>query len=335
MGKDQQDGAANVQLPSGGLRIGVLSNLRAGQRDSRIESVLEFLSTHPDVYHLETPDDTSVVPALTEMAAAGVELLVLNGGDGTVQHAMTHLYGGVFPGWNPWVAPVAGGRTNTICLDFGGEHDPVRGLAGLIEANREGRLGERVCRRAVQRVELAEGTHFGMFLGFGMLHRAVSLVHEIFPEGKARGTFGATVVTATLVARYAFNPRSGGILAPDRLRVLLDGEEQEPREWRLAMSCTLSHLFVGIRPFWGTEPAPLRVTFIEANARHIARSAVGILRGRPGPKVLPENGYHGRNVHSYSVHLDSGVILDGELFPPIPDRVVHVSAVTDARLLRA
>jgi len=321
--------------PRGGLKIGVLSNLRAGQRDSKIESVLGYLKDHPDVFRLETPDDLSVVPALAEMEAAGVEVLVLNGGDGTVQHAMTHLYGEAFSHWQPWIAPIAGGRTNTIAKDFGGSHDPVRGLADLLAANRDGRLAERVCHRPVQRVELAEGVHCGMFLGFGMLHRAVSLVHEIFPEGKARGTFGAGVVLTTLVTKAAFRPDSGGILEQDRIRVTLDGNVMPCDTWRLAMTCTLQRLFLGIRPFWGSEPAPVRATFLEAKPKYMARSAINILRGRPGPKVLPENGYHSHNVHRLEVQLDGGVILDGELFPPVPGRTVRVTALEGLRQLRA
>lgn len=321
--------------PSGGLRVGVLSNMRAGQRDSRLESVLAFLKDHPEVVRLETPDDASVAAALTEMEAAGVELLVLNGGDGTVQHAMTHLYGEAFSHWRPWLAPIAGGRTNTIAIDFGGARDPVKGLAAILEANRSGGLAERVCNRPVQRVESLEGTHYGMFLGFGMLHRAVSLVHEMFPEGKSRGTFGAAVVTAGLVARSAFNPSAGGILEPDPIRITLDGRVMPCERWRLAMSCTLTHLYVGIRPFFGTEPAPLRVTLLEATTKYIARTAIGILYGRPNRLVLPENGYHSHNVHEYTAELDGGLILDGELFPPVPGRKVRVTAAEGLRLLRA
>jgi diacylglycerol kinase family enzyme len=316
------------------MRIGVLSNLRAGQRDSKVDKVLRFLERHPDVLHVETESDAAVPPALRDFARAGVEILVLNGGDGTIQHALTHLLGNPANTWRPWIAPIRGGRTNMTATDLGARRDPVRGLAELIAADRTGRLAERVQVRPVLRVEIAEGVHYGMFLGFGVLHRAVNLVHEVFPEGKARGVFGAGIVTGVLIARSAAGGMRG-LLAPDKMRVSLDGEALEPRELLLAMTTTLERLFLRMRPFWGREPAPLRVTLIDGGAHRFGAAAPGILRGRPPAHARPENGYRSRNVHELAVQLDAGIILDGELYDAMPDRVVRVGAAEGVRFLRA
>ncbi len=316
------------------MRIGVLSNLRAGQRDSKVRQVLRFLEQHPDVLHVETGSDAEVPPALRELARAGVEILVLNGGDGTIQHALTHLFGNPANVWRPWIAPIRGGRTNMTALDLGARRNPVRGLGELLAADRAGRLAERLCVRPVLRMEIAEGVHYGMFLGFGVLHRAVALVPELFPEGKARGVFGAGIVTGVLVARAALGGMRG-LLAPDKMRVVLDGEPQEPREVLLALVTTLDRLFLRMRPFWGTEPAPLRVTLMDGGSYRLAAAASGILRGRPAAHVRPVNGYRSRNVREVVVQLDAGVILDGELYDPMPDRIVRVSALEGVRFLRA
>lgn len=316
------------------MRIGVLSNLRAGQRDSKVDKVLRFLARHPDVLHAETGSDAAVPLVLRDFARAGVEILVLNGGDGTIQHALTHLLGNPASDWRPWIAPIRGGRTNMTAMDLGARKDPVRGLAELIAADRAGRLGEHVRTRPVLRVETAEGVHYGMFLGFGVLHRAVDLVHHVFPEGKARGVFGAGIVTGVLIARTVVGGMRG-LLTPDKMRISLDGEALEPREQLLAMTSTLERLFLRMRPFWGREPAPLRVTLIEGGAYRFGSAAPGILRGRPPAHARPEHGYHSRNVHELAVQLDAGIILDGELYDPIPDRVVRVGAVEGVRFLRA
>ena len=316
------------------MRIGVLSNLRAGQRDSKVEQVLRFLEKHPEVLHVETPDDASVPPALRDFARAGVEVLVLNGGDGTIQHALTHLLGNPANTWRPWIAPIRGGRTNMTASDLGARRQPVRGLAELIADDRAGRLAERIVVRPVLRVETAEGVHYGMFLGLGVLARAVDLVHHVFPEGKARGVFGAGVVTGVLVARTAAGGMQG-VLTPDKMRLVLDGEPLAPREILLAMTTTLERLFLGLRPFWGTEPAPLRVTLVDGGAYRFAAAALGIMRGRPREHVRPVNGYRSRNVRELVVQLDAGIILDGELYDPIPDRIVRVGAVEGVRFLRA
>ncbi len=317
------------------MRVGVLSNPRAGVSGSKIDRISALLAHHPDVLHLQTQDAESVAPALGEMAQRGVEVIVLNGGDGTVQHALTHLLRGSQAGYLPWLAPLRSGRTNTIAGDLGAARNPVRGLGALLDEVASGRVAERIVERPVIRVEIDEGVYYGLFLGFGMLHRAVRLVHEAFPPGRSRGTLGAGVLTASLVLRSALEPQAGGILTPDDIELVLDGEARGRLALRLAMVTTLRRLFFGIEPFWGRENAPLRVSLGEARVQRIGRVAIGILRGRPGPFVRPENGYHSHNVHRLEARLDGGLILDGELFDPCPDRLVRVSASTDVRWLRA
>jgi hypothetical protein len=316
------------------MRIGVLNNLRAGKRDSRAEEVMAFLRSHPDVLHIETGSDTILPDALAEFERAGVEVLALNGGDGTIQHALTHLLGGGRRAWLPRIAPIRGGRTNMTAIDLGVRRDAVAGLAALVEAARSGRLEACEIVRDVLRVEYPGTERYGMFLGYGMLHRAVELTHRAFPDGRAQGVFGAGVVTLALVARAALGA-ARGVLSPDKMRIACDGVAGEPREIVLGMATTLQRLFLRLHPFWGREPAPIRTTAIEAGARRLWRAAPGIMWGRPPAHCVPENGYHSRNVRELAVQLDAGLILDGELFDPQPDRVVRVSAVEGVRFLRA
>jgi hypothetical protein len=258
---------------------------------------------------------------------------VLNGGDGTIQLALTQLFADGAP-WQPWIAPIRGGRTNMTALDLGAHRDAVRGLAELLAAVRSGRLAERVHVRSVLRVECGDEVHLGMFLGAGMLHRAVALTHRAFPDGRAQGVFGAGLVTGVLIARAAAGTLRG-VLSPDKMRLSLDGVSQEPAEILLAMATTLDRLFLRLNPFWGREDAPVRVTTIAAGARGLSRAASGVLRGRPAAHVRPENGYRSCNVRELVIQLDAGLVLDGELYPPQPDRVVRVGAVEGVRFLRA
>ena len=60
-------------------------------------------------------------------------MLVINGGDGTVQAALTELHnGGHFGDQPPPVAVLPSGKTNLIALDLGARGDPVAALERLI-----------------------------------------------------------------------------------------------------------------------------------------------------------------------------------------------------------
>jgi len=313
------------------MKIGVLTNRRAGRKESRIEGVVQEVRRHSDVVHRETPSHRGVGDALDEFADAGVELLVINGGDGSLQHALTGILGDPSRrrSWQPWVAPLRSGRTNMAALDIGAGRDPAHSVRRLVEAGHRGTLAARSVERAVLRVEPGDGAPcYGLFLGLGALHRAIRLTHRTFPPGRAQGVFGGGVVLATLLAKAAAGHRTG-VLDPDKMQIALNGEPLDPEQFMVVMATTLDRLFLRLRPFWGREDraiAPIRLTAIASETRGLAAAVPGILVGRPPRHAVPENGYTSRNVVEVAFRLDAGLALDGELLEPRPDRMVRVRA---------
>jgi hypothetical protein len=317
------------------VKIGVLTNLRAGKNNKRVQRVLAFLDRTPEILREETHDFDRVPDVMREFAAAGVNVLVMNGGDGTLQHALTHLFGANGPDWRPMIAPIRGGRTNMVASDLGANRDPVKSLESLLAAARSGRMDRLLASRPVLRIELPKeaNVQYGMFFGAGVLHRAVGLAHIALPEEKV-GAWGAGAITGMLIVRAAIGKLSG-VLDPDKYQLALDGLDVDASEVMLAMASSIDRLFLGMRPFWGREAAPVRTTWIAPKATHLLRAAPGILRGRPPVYATPENGYRSKNVHGFVMQLDAGLVIDGELFDPVPDRVVRVTALPDVPFLRA
>jgi len=317
------------------MRIGVLNNLRAGRSRQQVERIVSFLRGYPAVSHVETPRGDVVPDALSRFAREGIDVLVVQGGDGTLARVLTEIYEhGAFP-TPPLVAPLRGGRTNMSALDIGTQRDPVRALWTLLEAARRGAVERRIVSRPVLRMEIpGEGVvQHGMFFGLGVIHRAIEVVHRAFPKGRSQGVFGASVVTSGLVVGAAFGG-SDGILDADKLQLRLDGDPPTTGEYRLVLATTLERLFAGMRPFWGVEPAPLHLTAVAAGAHRLGAAAAGILRGRPGPQVTPANGYLSRNVHGAELLVDCGLTVDGEMWRPEPGRRVRLSASDTVRFVR-
>jgi hypothetical protein len=232
------------------------------------------------------------------------------------------------------VAPVRCGRTNMIALDLGARRDAVAALRGVLAAGRAGRLRERIVERPALAVDLGDaGLRYGMFFGAGVLYRAIQLTHRSLPAGRAQGVFGAALMTATLLARTLAGDH-GGVLDPDKMQIALDRAPVAPEEFTLVMATTLERLFLRLRPFWGTEPAPIHVSTLAAGAQGLARALPAVARGRAARHATPERGYTSRNVHEAAFHLDCGVTLDGELFEPLPGRVVRIRASEPIRFVR-
>jgi choline kinase/diacylglycerol kinase family enzyme len=321
-----------------GPRVGVLSNLRAGRSHRQVARLLALLRDHPDVAHVETSCADAVPEALHALADAEIDVLVVHGGDGTLQRVLTELLAErTFGERLPAIAPLRGGRTNMTALDLGTSRDPVRGLAGILDAAARGQLGRRIVRRRVVCVEHGARREriYGMFFGAGLIHRAIEATHRLFPKGaRSQGVLGGTLMTAGLLARAALMRDARGILAPDKIHALLDGEPLDRAELTLAMATTLDRLFARMRPFWGEGSGGLRFTALAAGVPELARNAFGILRGRPGPLAREQDGYTSRNLRSLRLRMDCGFTVDGELIPPEPGRTLSVSATEPLAFVR-
>jgi hypothetical protein len=221
-------------------------------------------------------------------------------------------------------------------LDLGADRDPVRGLRRLIEDARAGRLAPRIVERPVLRVEFDRGhrVEYGMFVGVGMIRRAIALTLGLFPEGRTQGGFGAGLVTLALIAKAAFRPRQG-VLQPDKIQIRLDGDSVAAGEFLLAIATSLERLFWRIDPFWGPGTGPVRFTCISSHARSILSVAPRILLGRGASSARPEDGYTSRRVDRAQLLFDSGFTIDGEIFASRPDEVVTLAGDRRLTFLRA
>jgi hypothetical protein len=318
------------------VQVALLNNLRAGRSGSQVSRILQFLNQHPEVLHVETECAGALGDAIASIAEQEVDLLVVNGGDGTLQHALTEILAHHALERLPLIAPLRGGRTNMTALDLGAQRDPVAGLAGLLEAVRSGTLAERIVRRPVLRVEFDHGrrVEYGTFFGAGMIHRAIRLTHRRFPTGRTQGVFGAGLVTATLIAR-AVARHHDQVLQPDKIQVLVDGEPVPQGEFLLLIASSLQRLFLRMNPFWGEGPGGVRFTCIASGAPRLASAAPGILRGQPAPFVQPEAGYTSANAARVELRLDCGFTIDGEIFPEQTHEVVTLTPDRRIAFVRA
>lgn len=317
------------------MRVGLLNNLRAGRSDAQVARALDLLRLYPDVVHVET-DSAKVLPeALVEFSRQEVDLLVVNGGDGTLQYTLTELLANPDLAGVRAVAPLRGGRTNMTAMDLGAHRDPVAGLHALLEDAASGRLARRNVSRPVLRVHSNRRTEdqYGMFFGMGMLRRAVQLVHRTFSANQ-QGVFGAGLVTAALLAKVFWRP-TDGIMAPDKAEIRVDGKSLRDAEFYLVCASSLDRLFLRMNPFWGDGPGPVRFTAMSSRAQRIAIATPGILRGRPRAFVNAANGYTSENAGRIELRLGSGFTIDGEIFDPSPDELVRVSADRRIQFVRA
>ena len=129
----------------------------------------------------EVTNALEIKASVEALLSADIDLLVIVGGDGTVQGILCHLFAAhPLESW-PILALVPGGTTNMTALDLGVLGAPESVLRHLGEYLQE-RSVPLLLQRHVLCVEQAGAEKvYGMFLGAGLIARAV-----IFSQSKIK-----------------------------------------------------------------------------------------------------------------------------------------------------
>ena len=319
------------------IRAAVLTNPRGGfnQRRSNLARVRAAVAPF-DVPHIEASTPTEIHRAAVDATRDGTELLIVNGGDGTVQMVLTALFAANPPVPQPLLAVVPGGTSNTIPGDVGWQKQPPRAIAAALQAAARGRLDGHVVHRAVMQIEtsLWEQPLCALQFSAGAVYNAIRFAKDRVESRGAHGATGPAVTLAWFVLSIV-SGRAGEIFPPMRMTGTMDSTPVASGPQLGLVASTLDHLFLGIRPFWGDRRGPLRYSAIAYRPRRFLLALIPALRGRRGRWLTPENGYESRDGERLELTIDAGFTLDGELFEAGPETRVRITAPHTAAFLRA
>src|SRR3712207_137851 len=209
--------------------VALLSNPRSTGNRSMLPRVREFVAAHPNIFHFEVQTVDEVPEALATIARVKPAVLVINGGDGTVQAALTELYhGDHFDGSPPPVAVLPNGKTNLIALDLGASGDPLdalRQILAIVEAD----VRPHVVAR--QLIALPDGCNgrpvLGRFRGAAGLAEGILFCrHKIYPLGLPNWLSHVMTVLALFVSALVGGRGRLSLIRPRAVRVSVqrDGE---------------------------------------------------------------------------------------------------------------
>ena len=281
------------------IRAGVIRNTashrnRGGGRGPLPDHVLAILP--------ESPEELAV--GLRDFAQRGVNLVVIDGGDGTIREVLTRLPE-AFSDQIPRLAIVPSGKTNALALDIG---TPLgTSLEALMAAALAGRPTKtRTCLEVVRAGQLRPESR-GFLLGLGAFVRAT----ELAQKHHGLGLFDNAAIAVTLAgAAVQTFTGFGGWRSGENAAFSFAGET--PRAWFLVLASTLKRLPLGLKPF-GEPRIGLKVLTVTAPPRRLIRAVPKILAG--GDEIwLPAAGYERHDVDAFTAVFEGDFVLDGEIF---------------------
>lgn len=326
-----------TESPDTPLRVGLLSNPASGGNrrtmGQGLGAIRAVLDDYPHTVHREVQNPHEIATALAELAAGEFDVVAINGGDGTVQCALTTLMCGSPFAKPPLLALLRAGTTSMTAGDVGLAGTPARALRRLLAHAARPTRATEVRRRQVLKVQAGvDGDpRCGMFFGAGAIVRGIELFHRRL-EGRApRGELGPGLAIARLL--FAILRRDTDYAPPLSVGIGLNGDAPEWRHCSALLVSTLDRLFFGLRPFWDVEPGGLRFTALASEPRHALRVLPALLRGRRHRLGTRGNGYQSQPVSELRLCMRARYTIDGEIFEADERAPLRVSAAGVASFL--
>ncbi len=292
--------------------IGVLINPLGGEARKRIVAINRIATKIPNALIHQASDLQAFHSAIDTLMQAEIDLLVIVGGDGTVQAILTHLFT-ICPShqW-PIIAIVPGGTTNMTALDLGVKDKPDNALQRLCDLLKHANEPELKQRSAICIEQVGADKIYGMFFAVGLIARGVKFSRsDVKKIGITGGIFTVLIMFRSLIG-LLLGQRSEE-WAPVDLTITQENGTVHQGTYLFAMISSLDHLLLNIRPYWGSEQAPLHVTMVERERKRLWRAIWPLLIGRGGG-LKEEEGYFSHNAHTLKLNMNDEFIVDGELF---------------------
>jgi hypothetical protein len=316
-------------------KIGLISNRQSRRNRRGLDEIATAVAGVSEVIHIETDAREVLDEALRELARREVSVLLISGGDGTVQTVLTRLFEGTSFEHPPYLAILPRGTANTTAAGLGLRGRAASALARLIAASRDGSLAEHVIERPILRVENvgSDTPQRGMMFGAGAITDAIEFCcREIYARG-LKGKAGMSVALGGLLLSALLGREGNGVLRSHDIGVALDGDRENRADRLLVLATTLDRLMLWSRPFWNYEDRPIRYTGIAFPPEHLVRSAPKVLYGWRR-QTLPAEVYHSQGAWRIAVRVDAPFTIDGEIFQPLPKQPVAITAADRARFVR-
>jgi hypothetical protein len=297
--------------------VALLSNPHSTGNKSLLPKVRCFCAAHTDVFHYEVEEIGQIAKALEMIALVKPKVLIINGGDGTVQSALTELYhGGHFEGTPPPVAVLPNGKTNLIALDLGSEGDPIVALERILELAK-GDLSEHVVVREL--IALSDGSEgakpvLGMFLGgAGLAETILYCRNKIYPLGLPNG-FSHFIAAIAVIFSLLFGLKANFLpqrSEPVRISFLRKNELQGI--FSVLIVTTLEKLLLGGKTNSYGKLGQLKFMAVDNRFWSLMRAFYASVFGKLGNNVM--QGIHLQQGDEIRIESNrSSVVLDGEVF---------------------
>jgi diacylglycerol kinase (ATP) len=240
---------------------------------------------------------------------AEIDVLALNGGDGTNHVTLTQFVGVYGDTPLPLIALLRGGTMNTVANGIGIRGRPNALLVNIVEKYQLKQPFE-ISERDLVKVTDGRGTSYGFLFGTGLIS---NFLEAYYGTGRPSPATAARLFARGVGSIVVRGPLARKLIRPVRARLEVDGEPWLEEEFAAVLASTVEQIGLGFRPFIRCEARPhtFHALAIRCGPTDLLPLLPKIRLGRP----LPQEKVADRVAHRLVMEGEEpvGYTVDGEL----------------------
>jgi len=302
-----------IGMPHPAARLTALINplsFRMSLRDRAARSAERVREHGGQVF--EVTDLADIEHALAQALRRSVGYLVIAGGDGTLQGAVSYLARHLEPSGMPELILLSAGRTNYVAEDIGTRSHFLETLERILSTPAE-RL-HPVERPTLKLEHPSIGEQHGFFMAGAMVDEVIRYVHRWQAQRETwlrRRHAASTAGVLSIGLRWALRRHRFDL---PRLVIDTDGLGRLDDSCRFLMLSSLNHDSSLVDPYAQRGDGPLRITAIRAGAKRLPLRLPAVVRGQFSREMNETNGYISGRCNNVVINSIKSITLDGQEF---------------------
>lgn len=304
-----------AKKPNKQPRVIILSNALSTSNKEDLPDVREVADRYAYVLHLEGNRLVRLYEQLETFRGQSPDLLILNGGDGTIHSALTFVMNKKIFKKMPTIALLAGGMTNMNARDLHTGGKAAHVLEKILRCFSDNTCHAITEERALLKVEFSDGRpdEYGMFFGGAAAAPAIKYcTHRLYPLG-ITGVAARVLTLIIYLFSLTFWGRSRGSIAfSPKFEINFDERRHMEGRFNVLLATTLKKLLFGSR----ARHVRGQVTFF--SLRHsVYGLMVAFFQSRRGTIGKPKSrAISLKYAEKVTIKGDQAFILDGEIHDP-------------------
>ncbi len=264
-----------------------------------------------------------IEPLLESALGSGLDLIIIVGGDGTLQGTVSVLateHPDITP---PPILMLGGGRTNYTAAHLGTQGRPTSMLERALTRPDSFDMTSKATLKITQ---TDQRPVFGFFLGGALVDYVIRDCHRYRASGRGRirqGRYSTIWRVAQLGLLGLF-----GRVHYQSSEMSFESAELGHMEGktRLLVATTLDETQVSVHPYLPEGKGPVKLTAVLRSARGFWWRLAHLLRGKPHSKLDIEHGYFSGHSHEVKISGLANICVDGQEYELNPEQVTSIVA---------